>query len=101
MLAAVLRAVGVAGMLLAPLGAMGQPHWPPSASPFVDPSLHADQLRHPPMASELGSLVHVQLLHRHGDRAPVHVAPAQAALWAKQGLRAGQLSAIGMAQLAA
>jgi hypothetical protein len=54
-----------------------------------------------PPPSALGSLVHVQLLHRHGDRSPVHVAPAHATVWAKQGLRPGQLSDIGAAQLAA
>ncbi len=55
----------------------------------------------PPPAEPLGSLVHVQIQHRHGDRSPVHVAPAMAQVWQRKGLRPGQLSSIGAAQLAA
>ena len=88
---------------------------PPSASPypfFVAGNYLASQGRldladtslpsSPPSSAELGELVHVQLLHRHGDRAPVHVNPKDMPLWRDRiGLRPGQLSKIGIAQLGA
>jgi hypothetical protein len=69
----------------------------------LSPSLFdvsAIDLPPPPSLHMLGDLLHVQIQHRHGDRAPVHVAPAMAHVWEQSGLRPGQLSPIGTAQLA-
>lgn len=42
--------------------------------------------------SAQGELLYVQVLHRHGDRSPVHVNPASSKEWAELGLEPGQLT---------
>lgn len=94
---ALLLAVAVAPSLL-PLPALGAHSSLQSSQRLEDAA--AAHLPPPPRSDEMGTLVHVQLLHRHGDRAPVHVSPADRPVWTERiGLRGGQLSRIGMAQL--
>ena len=68
-------------------------------SSLIDES--ARGLPPPPSPSSMGTLMHIQLLHRHGDRSPVHMSPNEAQTWKGMGLQAGQLSKIGVAQLKA
>jgi hypothetical protein len=44
---------------------------------------------------------YVQIVHRHGDRAPVSVMPSQAARWEAKRIGPGQLSRTGVKQLRA
>lgn len=93
---ALLLSVSLLSLLLLP--AFGARSSLQSEQRLVDSA--AAHLPPPPTNAEMGSLVHVQLLHRHGDRAPVHVSPVDRPVWTERvGLRGGQLSRIGMAQL--